>query len=118
MLTAEREPTAGLIQWGIVSTPEQQLQEIRREAVSALVSAAPVIAKVGKRFEAAGHQIALVGGPVRDALLRRRQPDLDFTTSARPDEIERVLAGWVDAIWDIGRTFGTIGAQVGEWRLE
>jgi poly(A) polymerase len=44
--------------------------------------------------------------------------DLDFTTSARPERIEQVLGGWVDARWDVGREFGTIGARVGAWTLE
>jgi poly(A) polymerase len=118
MLAAGHCQAAGLIQWGIVSTPEQRLKEIRRDAVRELVSAAPVIVDVGNRFEAAGHQIALVGGSVRDTLLGRLGPDLDFATSAQPAEIEHLLAGWVDALWDIGRDFGTIGAQVGAWRLE
>jgi poly(A) polymerase len=91
---------------------------MQRTAVRQLVKATPVIAEVGRRFGAAGHEIALVGGPVRDLLMDRLSRDLDFTTSARPDEIEACLAGWVDAQWDIGRDFGTIGASVGDWTLE
>ncbi len=119
MLTVRAGGAGGLIQWGIVSTPEQRLAEIRRTAVRELLRAAPLIGEVGARFAAAGHEIALVGGSVRDALLGRLGHDLDFTTSAPPTEIERLLAGgWVDARWDIGREFGTIGAQVGDWKLE
>ena len=72
----------------------------------------------GARFAAAGHEIALVGGPVRDAMLGRLHNDLDFTTSARPEVTERLLAGWADAIWDIGRAFGTIGCREGDWQVE
>ncbi|MBA3311657.1 MAG: CCA tRNA nucleotidyltransferase [Nocardioidaceae bacterium] len=79
---------------------------------------APVIDQVGARFSQAGFDIALVGGSVRDALLGRLRVDLDFTTPARPDEIEGCLAGWVDARWDVGREFGTIGARVGGLELE
>ena len=78
----------------------------------------PVIDDLGVRFAAAGEQIALVGGPVRDAMLGRHQLDLDFTTSARPEQTERLLAGWADAIWDVGRAFGTIGCRKGEWQIE
>ena len=80
----------------------------------------PLIDEVGSRFQAAGHRIALVGGPVRDAMSKRLDAarDLDFTTKAHPDEIEQVLAGWADATWDIGREFGTIGAMVAGRRLE
>lgn len=37
--------------------------------------------------------------------------DLDFTTDARPNEIERLLGGWADALWTQGKRFGTIGCQ-------
>jgi poly(A) polymerase len=77
-----------------------------------------VIDELGARFRAAGVPIALVGGSVRDALLGRLGTDLDFTTRARPDEIERLLSGWADATWDIGRDFGTIGARKGDWTIE
>jgi poly(A) polymerase len=62
--------------------------------------------------------LALVGGPVRDAFLGRRSPDLDFTTTATPDEILSIIDGLVDAHWDIGREFGTIGARVGDDQIE
>ncbi len=80
--------------------------------------ATPVIAEVGSRFAAAGHSIALVGGCVRDALLGRLGTDLDFATSARPAQIDALLTDWVDARWDVGRAFGTIGARLGLWQLE
>src|SRR3954452_2980942 len=119
MLTAGRRAPARLIQWGIVSSPEQRLVEIQRTAVRELMRVAPVIDEVGRRFTRAGHTIALVGGSVRDALLGRLvDKDLDFATSATPDQIEACLAGWTDAVWDIGREFGTIGARVGDMQLE
>jgi poly(A) polymerase len=97
----------------------EELSGVQRTALRELLAAAPVIAKTADRFRAAGHTLALVGGPVRDALLGRFSGgDLDFTTSARPDEIEQVLSGYADATWDIGRAFGTIGARVGDWQLE
>ena len=49
------------------------------------------VRRIALAFEAAGHELALVGGPVRDALLDRRVSDLDLTTSARPDETARIL---------------------------
>nr|WP_197722570.1 CCA tRNA nucleotidyltransferase [Cellulomonas fimi] len=67
--------------------------------------------ELGELFRAAGHELALVGGPVRDAFLGRLSADLDFTTSATPDETEAILARWGDAHWDIGKEFGTIGAR-------
>ncbi|WP_193106372.1 CCA tRNA nucleotidyltransferase [Brachybacterium sp. FME24] len=66
---------------------------------------------LGRRFAAAGFDLALVGGPVRDAVLGRSSADLDFTTSARPDDTEAILREWTHdgAIWDMGREFGTLG---------
>jgi poly(A) polymerase len=71
------------------------------------------IARLASSFAAAGHELALVGGPVRDAFLGRPVNDFDFTTSATPDEILAIVKPIADAHWDIGRAFGTIGARFG-----
>jgi poly(A) polymerase len=94
------------------------MSEVQETAVRELLRISPVIDELGARFAEAGEQIALVGGPVRDAMLGRLQNDLDFTTSARPEVTERLLKGWADAIWDLGRAFGTIGCRRGEWQIE
>lgn len=73
---------------------------------------------LGKIFQDAGHELSLVGGPVRDAFLGRQAPDLDFTTSATPDETLAILKPHVDAHWDIGREFGTIAARIGDDTIE
>ena len=78
----------------------------------------PLLKELGELFTAAGHEVALVGGPVRDAFLGRTSPDLDFTTSASPEETLRLLAAWGDAHWDIGKEFGTIGARRGDVTVE
>ncbi|GAA1733256.1 CCA tRNA nucleotidyltransferase [Microcella frigidaquae] len=82
-----------------------------------LASAEP-LATLAARFAAAGHELALVGGPVRDAFLGRPLNDLDLTTSARPDDIVRIVRPVADAHWDIGRAFGTIGARLGDHTVE
>lgn len=71
-------------------------------------------------FEKAGFSLYLVGGIVRDAVLNRLKPegDLDFTTDALPDEIEKIVAGWADAVWTQGKRFGTIGARKGDRSYE
>ena len=71
--------------------------EMQRRVDDALGAIAEVTDELGARFAAAGEQIALVGGPVRDAMLGRLHHDLDFTTSARPEVTERLLKGWADA---------------------
>ncbi|TBT83201.1 CCA tRNA nucleotidyltransferase [Propioniciclava sinopodophylli] len=84
----------------------------QRRALEAAVLATPVIRRVADAFAAAGHDLHLVGGPVRDALMGRGVNDLDFTTDARPDAIEAILRGLTRTTWDMGREFGTIGASV------
>ncbi|MGD0320260.1 MAG: CCA tRNA nucleotidyltransferase [Acidimicrobiales bacterium] len=81
--------------------------------------------ELAKRFEAAGHALYLVGGSVRDAFVVPPQgvesvtnTDLDFTTQAVPDEIERILRGWADAVWLQGKRFGTVGAAKAGRRFE
>ena len=70
----------------------------------------PVVDELAARFAAAGHRLYLVGGSVRDAVLGRPTNDLDFTTDARPPQVQALLKGWADAIWDTGIAFGTLGA--------
>jgi len=94
------------------------------ESVAAAVSSlrdlagAEPLATLAARFASAGHELALVGGPVRDAFLGRPVNDLDLTTSARPDDIVRIVRPVADAHWDIGRAFGTIGARLGDHTVE
>ncbi|HEX3563793.1 MAG TPA: CCA tRNA nucleotidyltransferase [Acidimicrobiales bacterium] len=78
-------------------------------------------AELSERFRAAGHTLYLVGGSVRDAIVADDPPvavdgkrrDLDFTTDARPDDIEALVSGWADAVWTQGKRFGTIGCKRG-----
>jgi poly(A) polymerase len=98
--------------------PPLQIVEVQRAVAEELDRISPVIDELGRRFAAAGHELALVGGPVRDAMLGRHHNDLDFTTSARPEQTERLVRGWADAVWDIGREYGTIGCRHGEWQVE
>ena len=79
-----------------------------------------LLTDIGERFTAAGHDIALVGGPVRDALLGRvgATPDLDFATAARPEVIIELLTGLASAIWDVGIRFGTVGARIAGYECE
>ena len=76
------------------------------------LAATPPVSTLANAFAAAGHELALVGGPVRDAFLDRPINDLDFTTDATPDQILEIVKPISEAHWDIGRAFGTIGAMV------
>ncbi|MGH3521480.1 MAG: CCA tRNA nucleotidyltransferase, partial [Mycobacterium sp.] len=79
---------------------------------------AEMLRELGSMFAAAGHELYLVGGSVRDAVLRRLSPDLDFATDARPEQVQQILRPWADALWDTGIEFGTVGAVLGDHRLE
>lgn len=76
------------------------------------------ILSLAERFQAAGYELSLVGGPVRDAMLGVAPHDWDLTTSARPEEMEPILTAWGDALWDMGREFGTLGARKGDLVVE
>jgi poly(A) polymerase len=77
-----------------------------------------LLRELGALFAEAGRELYLVGGSVRDAVLGRLSPDLDFTTDARPEEVQAILRGWADALWDTGIEFGTVGVGKGDHRLE
>jgi poly(A) polymerase len=95
-----------------------RLADAQRDVAAELDRIAPVVDELGEIFTGAGHELALVGGPVRDAMLGRRHNDLDLTTSARPDEVLRLIGDWADSVWDIGRAFGTIGSRKGSFQVE
>ncbi|WP_062908701.1 CCA tRNA nucleotidyltransferase [Mycobacterium avium] len=92
--------------------------ELLTAAAVALNKHAPMLRELGSAFDAAGHQLYLVGGSVRDALLGRLSPDLDFTTDARPEQVQQILRRWADNLWDTGIEFGTVGVGKGDRRLE
>jgi poly(A) polymerase len=78
----------------------------------------PVVLELGQRFVDAGHELSLVGGPVRDLFLGRAALDLDFTTDATPDQTVALIKKWADNYWEIGRAFGTIGMRKAGFQIE
>ena len=70
-------------------------------------------AALARRFAQAGHRLYLVGGSVRDAFVANASAtqtrDIDLTTDALPDDVERIVDGWADALWLQGKRFGTVG---------
>ena len=92
--------------WCVMDDVSSAVQRLGRLAGS------PRIARHATAFADAGHELALVGGPVRDAFLGRPVNDLDLTTDADPDRILAIVTPLAEATWDVGRQFGTIAAKV------
>lgn len=92
--------------------------EVLAGAFAALRRHESLLRELGAVFADAGHDLYLVGGSVRDALLGRLGTDLDFTTDARPAQMQKLLRGWADALWDTGIEFGTLGVGKAGHRLE
>ena len=92
--------------------------EQRKAAARLLAATSPVAAELGRLFVRHGHELALVGGSVRDAFLGRRSDDLDLTTDAVPDRVLELTAGWADSTWAAGVAFGTVGLRKGRTVVE
>ncbi|WP_143230156.1 CCA tRNA nucleotidyltransferase [Boudabousia marimammalium] len=99
------------------SNSDISVAQLLLNAQQALGVLPPAVLEVGQIFADAGYELALVGGPVRDAALGVVPHDFDLTTNARPEETERLLGQW-GKVWDIGKEFGTIGAARGDLVVE
>src|ERR1700744_5190207 len=88
----------------------------QRKAAAALLRAntSPTVAELGDLFALAGHELALVGGPVRDVFLGGRPKDLDLTTDAVPERVLAIAGDWADKTWTVGIAFGTVGLRKGD----
>ncbi|HAX82007.1 MAG TPA: CCA tRNA nucleotidyltransferase [Actinobacteria bacterium] len=85
-----------------------------------LLRADGVPMRVAARFAEAGHELYLVGGSVRDALLgrTRTEAEFDFTTDASPDQIHDLLKGWAHGVVTVGKEFGTVGGRLDDVSVE
>jgi poly(A) polymerase len=101
-----------------VPDPDSLNKRQQQAATALLARLSRHVTELGELFVAAGHEIALVGGPVRDAFLRRRSPDFDLATDAPPERILEVTGAWADAVWTIGIKFGTVGLRKGSDHFE
>jgi poly(A) polymerase len=90
----------------------------RRAVAELLRKVAPAADELGRLFAEHGHELALVGGSVRDVFLARRSEDLDLTTDATPQRVMEIAGDWADKVWPIGIAFGTVGLRKGGSTLE
>jgi len=100
-----------------IRTPGEPSAPAER-ALAKLVHVPTVAEDFAARVDAAGYELYLVGGTVRDGLLGRQHSDLDFAISCVPEETERLLRGWAEHIWLTGARFGTVSAAKGGCTLE
>ena len=87
-------------------------------AIESLIKRAPLASSLAQAFKAKGYTLALVGGPVRDAILGRLGNDLDFTTNALPQDTKKILQTWADNIWETGIAFGTVAGKRADTTVE
>ena len=91
---------------------EQRRVRLLAGAQSTLLTLSDVLTPLAREFDRRGHELYLVGGSVRDAVLGRLGTDLDFTTDARPDVVVEILTEHADTVWDTGIDFGTVSAAL------
>jgi poly(A) polymerase len=92
--------------------------EQRKAAAALLRERVPEVAGIGRLFTDHGHELALVGGPVRDVFLGQRPGDLDLTTDATPEQVLAMTRDWADKTWTVGIAFGTVGLRKGNSLFE
>ncbi|HVB27035.1 MAG TPA: hypothetical protein VNE21_03880, partial [Mycobacteriales bacterium] len=113
-----RTLSRGAVPCRVVPTAPDPWTSAQITAVKELARVTPVADELAVRFAAAGHELHLVGGSVRDALLGRLGNDLDLATDARPERVLELAGGWADAVWEVGVAFGTVGLSRHGRRLE
>src|SRR5205823_739706 len=85
-------------------------------ALNPMLDDSSPVQRLARLLTDAGHECYLVGGRVRDAFLDRAERDgenidVDLTTDARPEVVERLVRRWADAVWLQGQRFGTVGCK-------
>jgi poly(A) polymerase len=109
VIAIRAEPVLSILSMAVPMTNEQ-----RKAAAALLRERVPAAAGIGRLFARHGHELALVGGPVRDVFLGRRPTDLDLTTDATPQQVLALVDRWADSVWTAGIAFGTVGLHKGD----
>lgn len=78
------------------------------DRVQRLFEPGSLVMALARLFDDAGHELFLVGGSVRDAILDRPHDDFDFATDARPEAIKQIVGGWAQNLFTAGELFGTV----------
>jgi poly(A) polymerase len=107
-IAVRAEPALSILSMAVPMSDEQ-----RRAATALLRERVPAAAEIGRLFARHGHELALVGGPVRDVFLGQDPGDLDLTTDATPDQVLQMTKRWADKVWTVGIAFGTVGLRKG-----
>ncbi|MEK7464308.1 MAG: CCA tRNA nucleotidyltransferase [Patescibacteria group bacterium] len=64
------------------------------------------VKEISQKLEKGGYQAYLVGGCVRDLLLKRKPKDWDVATDAKPEEIQKIFP---ESVYE--NKFGTVGVK-------
>jgi poly(A) polymerase len=108
LVSVRAKPALSILSMAVPMSDEQ-----RKAAAALLREQVPAAAELGRLFARHGHELALVGGPVRDVFLSQRPGDLDLTTDATPDQVLQMTKRWADNTWTVGIAFGTVGLRKG-----
>ncbi|HEX67680.1 MAG TPA: HD domain-containing protein [bacterium] len=77
-----------------------------------------VLKKVYEIFSKNGAEVYLVGGSVRDLLLKREINDYDFATPLPPEKVIEIFRKEGITTYPIGIEFGTVGVVIGEKEVQ
>ncbi len=108
VMAVRAKPVLSILSMAVPMSDEQ-----RRAAAALLRERVPAAAEIGRLFARHGHELALVGGPVRDVFLGQEPGDLDLTTDATPEQVLQMTKRWADKTWTVGIAFGTVGLRKG-----
>lgn len=99
-----------------MATPEEE--PAKTVSLAGLLEEGSAVMDLAGRFAAAGHEIYLVGGLVRDSFLNRPHFDVDLATSAEPKDTIALLEPVAEHVWLQGVEFGTVGAKIAATHVE